>query len=146
MSPVSFRLLALAVAALAVPAIAYADGLQAGLWRMQNYPVVGGVAGPAQEATRCLTPADVADLDKTFTPTGQTINSECRMVEHELTPQRLKWHLQCRGQLDMDLTGDYSFDTPEHYTATVTTSASLAGRLMQSGRIAVEAQRTGECQ
>ena len=128
------------------PAIAHADGLRPGLWRILSRPVIDGVAGRVQDNTRCLSAADVADLEKTFSPVGRTVNSVCEMVEHELTPQRLKWHLQCTGQLDMDLTGDFSFDAPEHYTATVTTAASMAGRLMQAGRMAVEGQRVGECQ
>ncbi|HLH97339.1 MAG TPA: DUF3617 family protein [Xanthobacteraceae bacterium] len=127
-------------------AAARADGLQPGLWRILSRPVIDGVAGRVQENTRCLTPADVADPEKTFSPVGRTVNSTCEMVEHELTPERLKWHLQCTGQLDMDLTGDFSFDAPEHYTAVVTTAASMAGRLMQSGRMTIEGQRVGECQ
>jgi hypothetical protein len=82
--------------------VARADGLQAGLWRILTHPVIDGVAGREQQNTRCLTPADVADLEKAFSPVGQTVNSSCEMVERELTPQRLKWHLQCTGQLDMD--------------------------------------------
>ena len=142
-SPTIILALALLVASAAV---ARADGLQAGLWRILSRPVIDGVAGRVQENTRCLTAADVADPGKTFTPVGRTVNSTCEMVENELTPQRLKWHLQCTGQLDMDLTGDFSFDAPEHYTATVTTAASMAGHLMQSGRMTIEGQRVGECE
>jgi Protein of unknown function (DUF3617) len=121
---------------------ARADGLQPGLWRVLSRPV----AGREQQSTRCLTPADVADLEKTFSPVGGTINSTCEMVEHELTPRRLKWHLQCTGQLDMDLTGEFSFDAPEHYSATITTASSMLGRQLQAGRMTLEGQRVGECQ
>jgi hypothetical protein len=125
---------------------ARADGLQPGLWRVLTRPVIDGVAGREQENTRCLTPADVADPEKAFSPVGRTVNSTCAMVEHELTPQRLKWHLQCTGQLDMDLTGEFLFDAPEHYTATITTASSMQGHKLQAGRMTVEAQRVGECQ
>jgi hypothetical protein len=126
--------------------VARADGLQAGLWRILTHPVIDGVAGREQQNTRCLTPADVADLEKAFSPVGQTVNSSCEMVERELTPQRLKWHLQCTGQLDMDLTGEFLFDAPEHYTATITTASSMMGRRLQAGRMSVEGKRVGECQ
>ncbi len=126
--------------------IARADGLQPGLWRILSRPVIDGVAGREQQSTRCLTPADVADLEKTFSPVGRTINSTCEMSEHELTPQRLKWHLQCTGQLDMDLEGEFLFDAPEHYSATVTTASSMLGRQLQAGRMTIEGQRVGECQ
>jgi hypothetical protein len=130
---------------LSVPC-ARADGLQPGLWRVLSRPVIDGVAGREQENTRCLTPGDVADLEKTFSPVGRTINSTCEMVEHELTPLRLKWHLRCTGQLDMDLTGEFLFDAPEHYSATITTLSSMLGHQLQAGRMTVEGQRVSECQ
>ena len=139
------RAMALVLLALLSSPIARADGLQPGLWRILSRPVIDGVAGREQQNTRCLTAADVADPDKTFSPVGSTVNSTCEMVEHELTPQRLKWHLQCTGQLDMDLTGEFLFDAPEHYSAIVTTASSMLGRQLQAGRMTVEGQRTGEC-
>ena len=87
----------------------------------------------------------VADLDKTFSPVSRTTNSACEQVEHESTPQRLKWRLQCTGQLDMDVAGEFVFETPHRYTATLTTEASMAGKLMQKSRVTIEAQWIGEC-
>ena len=142
----SQRVVALAVLVLLSTPFACADGLQPGLWRVLSRPVIDGMAGREQQSTRCLTPADVADLEKTFSPVGRTVNSTCEMIEHELTPQRLKWHLQCSGQLDMDLTGEFLFDAPEHYSATITTASSMLGRQLQAGRMTVEGQRMGECQ
>ena len=142
----SRRAVVLAVLVLLSTPFARADGLQPGLWRVLSRPVIDGVAGREQQSTRCLTPADVADPARTFSPVGRTVNSTCQMVEHELTPQRLKWHLQCTGQLDMDLEGEFSFDAPEHYSATVTTASSMLGRQLQAGRMAIEGQRVGECQ
>jgi hypothetical protein len=142
----SQRAVALVMLVLLSTPFARAEGLRPGLWRILTHPVIDGAAGREQQNTRCLTPADVADLEKTFSPVGQTVNSTCEMVEHELTPARLKWHLQCTGQLDMDLTGEFLFDAPEHYSATVTTASSMLGRQLQAGRMTVEGQRVGECQ
>jgi len=111
-----------------------ADGLRAGQWRTINSPEIDGVAGPVQQSIRCLTPEAVADLDKT-----------CERVEHESTPQRLKWRLQCTGQIDMDVAGEFTFDSPEHYTAVITARSFMLGRLMQSIRTSVEGQRVGDC-
>jgi hypothetical protein len=119
--------------------------LRAGQWRTINSPEIDGVAGPVQQSTRCLTPEAVADLDKTFSPISRTTNSTCERVEHESTPQRLKWRLQCTGQLDMDVAGEFTFDSPEHYTAVITARSSMLGRLMQSIRTSVEGQRVGDC-
>jgi hypothetical protein len=139
------RAAALALLVLLGATCARADGLQPGLWRVLSRPVIDGVAGREQESTLCLTSADVADPEKTFSPVGRTVNSTCEMVEHALTPGRLKWHLQCTGQLDMDLTGEFLFDAPEHYSATITTASSMQGHRLQAGRMTVEAQRVGEC-
>src|SRR2546423_1829368 len=110
--PASQRAVALVLVLLSSP-LARADGLQPGLWRVLSRPVIDGVAGREQQNMTCLTPADVADLEKAFSPVGRTINSTCEMVEHALTPRGLKWHLQCTGQLDMDLAGEFLFDAPE---------------------------------
>jgi hypothetical protein len=110
-----------------------------------NSPEIDGVAGPPQQSIRCLTPEAVADLDTTFSPISRTTNSTCERVEHESTPQRLKWRLQCTGQIDMDVAGEFTFDSPEHYTAVITARSFMLGRLMQSIRTSVEGQRVGDC-
>src|ERR1700694_5893672 len=76
-----------------------ADGLRAGLWPTRQSPEINGVVGPIQQNTRCLTPEAVADLDKTFGPLSRTTNSTCERIEHEISSQRLKWRLQCTGQI-----------------------------------------------
>ena len=122
-----------------------ADGLRAGQWRTINSPEIDGVAGPVQQSIRCLTPEAVADLDTTFSPISRTTNSTCERVEHDSTPQRLKWRLQCTGQTDMDVAGEFTFDSPEHYTAVITARSFMLGRLMQSVRTSIEGQRVGDC-
>jgi hypothetical protein len=103
------------------------------------------VKGPPQQSSRCLTAEAVADLATTFSPVSRTTNSNCEPGEQELTPLRLKWRLICRGQLDVDLDGDFSFDKPEHYTAIVTMRGSMAGQLMQESRTYIEGTRVGDC-
>ena len=123
---------------------ARADGLQAGLWKVSQTPVINGAQAPVQQSTRCLSADDVADLDRTFSPVSRTTNSACERVEHESTPQRLKWRLQCTGQLNMDVAGEFLFET-DRYSATLTTQASMAGQVVQRSRVAIVAERTGDC-
>ncbi len=122
-----------------------ADGLLEGLWSVRQSPVINDISGPIQQNLRCLTAEAVADLEKTFSPVSRTTNSACEQVERESTPQRLKWRLQCTGQLDMDVAGEFVFETPQRYTAIVTTEASMAGQLMQKSRVTIEAEWIGEC-
>ena len=122
-----------------------ADGLRAGQWQTSQQAEINGVTGPVQQNTRCLTPEAVADLDKTFSPVSRTTNSTCERVEHEITPQRLKWRLQCTGQIDMDVAGEFTFDSPEHYSAVILARSFMLGRLLQNVRTSIEGRHVGEC-
>jgi hypothetical protein len=122
-----------------------AQELQAGLWKVVTTPEINGVTGPDQETMRCLTSDDVNNIEATFSPNSRATNSTCEMAEHELSPQRLRWHLQCTGQIDMDVAAEFIFVAPDHYTATITTGASMLGKEIQHSRAAIKAQRVGAC-
>lgn len=123
-----------------------ADGIDAGLWRSVQTPTINGIAGPPRETSRCLRAAEVNDLKRTFSPVYGTTNSACEQVEDEFTPQRLKWRLQCRGQLDMDVVGEFVFERRDRYTATIVAASSMLGKVMQEVHTKIEAERVGECQ
>ncbi len=144
MAPLHGAAIAAALVFTAAPG-ARADGLQAGQWKVTTKPENNGAAGPPMQNMRCLSADDVNDLDRTFSPVSRTTNSTCEQTEHESTPQRLKWRLQCTGQIDMDVAGEFVFDSPEHYTATVTARSSMMGRVMNDVRTAIEGQRVGDC-
>jgi hypothetical protein len=129
----------------AVTAPARAEGIDAGLWRSIQTPTINGMAGPPRETMRCLREAEVSDLKRTFSPVYGTTNSACEQVEDELTPQRLRWRLQCRGQLDMDVAGEFVFERRDRYTATIVASSSMLGKVMQEVHTRIEAERVGEC-
>ena len=65
----------------------------------------------AAEKLRCLTPEQAGDVAKTFGPVSGTVNSTCEPAEPKTTGRNLKWHLQCKGQLDLDVLGDFNFDS-----------------------------------
>jgi hypothetical protein len=92
---------------------------------------------------RCLSADEAADVDKTFSPEVRSANA-CERVEHEVSGTKLKWRLQCAGQPAMEVTGAFEFDTPQHYTALVTTNVAIAGQSMSS-RVTIEGERTGAC-
>lgn len=121
-----------------------ADGLQPGLWKVTSTPEVRGMPAPPQVKTRCVTPQEAADVDKMFSPEHRTQNAACERIEHEMTGTKLKWRLQCTGQMSMDVTGTFDFDTPQHYSAVVTTKASIGGQTMDS-KVTIEGERVGEC-
>ena len=114
-----------------------ADGIEPGLWKIVTRTETGGVIGPPHESSKCLTAEETQDLATTFSPVPQTVNSVCAPIERSLRP-RLTWQLVCKGQLDMELTGDFTFDSPHHYTATVRTKAAMAGMPMVDSQNTLE--------
>jgi hypothetical protein len=136
--------IASSLAAFLLASPAGADGLQAGQWKVISTPEINGAPAPPNERMRCLTPAEVADLGKTFSPEANTVNATCERTEHEVTATSLKWRLVCTGQVTMEVAGAFAFDTPQHYSAEVRTQMTMAGQTMQT-RLKIEGERVGEC-
>ena len=134
----------MALAFMALTSPAGAEGLQPGYWKVTSTPEINGAPTPPQEKMRCMTPAETADLDKTFSPEARTINSACERVEHEVTPTTLKWRLKCTGPMSMDVAGAFAFETPQRYSAEVRTQMSMPGQTVNSG-VKIIGERVGEC-
>lgn len=124
---------------------ACADGIEPGLWKITTHPESGGVAGPPHESSKCLTPEQTGDLGATFSPTAATINSDCAPIERSLEGPLLTWHLVCKGQLNVDLSGAFNFDNPRHYTGTVQTKAEMAGMPTVDSQNTIEGQWLSAC-
>lgn len=129
---------------LIVASPASAQTLEPGRWRIMTTALSGPIT-PPQVATRCLTPEDVADPAKTFGPQVATENSECKPPEFRLEPSGLTWRLQCRGQIDMDVAGQFIFDSATRYSAHVTTKATMLDRIVHDTSVSISAERIGEC-
>jgi hypothetical protein len=139
-------LAAFAATILASPAsTAFADGLEAGLWKVTTTSVTGDMAGPPRQSSKCLTAEQVKDLAATFSPIASTINSTCEPIQRSFDGKKLTWHLVCQGQLDMQLDGEFDFDSPRHYTGTVVSAASMAGQPMPGSKNTVEGEWMSAC-
>jgi len=125
---VSWAFVALAFAVSA----AHADGIAPGLWRVITQSKGEGMVGPPHESAKCLTEDETKDLATTFSPIPRMINSECAPIERKLESGKLDWHLVCKGQLNVELTGAFNFDSEHHYTATVRTHAEIGGQTMDT--------------
>jgi hypothetical protein len=132
-------LLAMASAACAESLIA------AGEWKVTSTGVVNGTTSPPQVKSRCITPAQAENVAATFGPVSGTVNSDCAAPTIEAAGKTLKWRLQCRGQLDIDVAAEFTFDNPRHYTATITSKGKMAGALISDVKTDIEAERVGDC-
>ena len=130
---------------LSAAAIAGADGIEPGLWRINGQTKSEGVVSPPHESSKCLTADETRDLATTFSPVPRTINSECAPIERKLDGTRLNWRLVCKGQLNVELTGAFNFDSTRHYTATVRTQAAIGGQTTDS-LDTLEGQWVSACQ
>jgi hypothetical protein len=138
--------LPVATAVLALSAsVAFADGIEAGLWKITTVIETNGMTGPPRETSKCLTAEQVADLPATFSPIASTINSTCEPMQHSFDGKKLNWHLICKGQLDMELTGEFNFDSPHHYTGSVQSTASMGGQTMPGSKNTVEGRWVSAC-
>jgi hypothetical protein len=142
---VNCRVTLLVAALVLVNAAAFADGIAPGLWRVITRTETGGVIGPPHEGSKCLTPEQATDVATTFTPVAGTVNSVCEPVQRTLSSGKLTWRMVCKGQLDMELTGDFTFDDPHHYTGVVHTKAQMAGMQMVDSQNMLEGQWVSEC-
>jgi hypothetical protein len=135
---------AIALLSLLAPELASAQSLEPGRWRVLTTTLSGPLL-PPQVASRCLTSEDVADPGKTFGPQVTTENSECERKEFRLEPSGLTWRLQCRGQLDMDVMGQFIFDSPTRYSALIKTRATMLDRIVHDTMVSISAERIGDC-
>ena len=102
------RLFALALLCLAAATLpASADGIEPGLWQITETIIMNGNRTPSQMRTRCLSAEQAGDTATTFSPEYRTVNSDCERAEFSSTASRLKWRMLCKGQLDMDVSGDF---------------------------------------
>ena len=124
---------------------AFADGIEPGLWKIIVQTRSQGMVSPPHESAKCLTADETRDLATTFSPVPRTINSECGPIERTLDGARLNWHVVCKGQLNVELTGAFNFDSAQHYTATVRTQADMGGQTIDSLDM-LEGQWMSACQ
>ncbi|HJY19350.1 MAG TPA: DUF3617 family protein [Xanthobacteraceae bacterium] len=133
-----------AVVTLAASA-ALADGIDPGLWKITTHTESDGVAGPTHESSKCLTAEQTNDLGATFSPVATTINSDCAPMERSLKGPLLTWHLVCTGQLNMELSGSFDFDSPHHYTGTVQSKAEMQGMPNVDSQNTIEGEWVSAC-
>jgi hypothetical protein len=128
-----------------MPRAATADGIEPGEWKLTETIVMNGNKTPAQTRTRCLSLEQAGDTAATFSPEYRTVNSGCERVEFNSSATALRWRMRCTGQLDMDVTGDFAFDTPKHYSATIVSKGAMGGREFVNTTVSIEGEHVGDC-
>jgi hypothetical protein len=137
------------VSLLAAPCVtanrAAAEGIAPGEWKLTETIVMNGNKAAPQSRTRCFSPEQASDTATTFLPDTGTMNSTCTRVEFNSSATALRWRMRCTGQMEMDVSGDFTFDTPQHYSATVVSKGAMGGREVVNTTVSIEGERVGEC-
>ena len=141
----NYRTVIVSAALALIGSVALAADIEPGLWKVTTRTETGGVIGPPHESSKCLTADQTHDLGTTFSPVPQTVNSVCAPIERQLSGDKLTWRLVCKGQLDMELAGEFNFDSPHHYSGTVQTKAAMAGIKMVDSQNTIDGQWVSEC-
>jgi hypothetical protein len=128
-----------------VSASAQEPSIQPGEWMVKTRTMMNGAPTPPTARARCFTAEQASNLGKTFGPQLGTINSTCADPIMETSTRTMKWKLECKGQLDMNLQGSFEFDSPTHYTATVTSQGWMGGNQISDVKTEIEGERVGDC-
>jgi Protein of unknown function (DUF3617) len=139
--PAATALLVLAVFGVTPPQAA-ANGIAPGEWKLTETITMNGSRMAPRLLRRCLSPEQAGDTAAMFSP---TVNSGCERVGFDSSATSLQWHMRCTGQMDMDVRGEFVFDTPNHYTATIVSKGSMAGREVVNTSVAIEGEHAGDC-
>lgn len=121
------------------------EAVRPGQWRITTRVLMNGTTMPAEVKTRCLTAEQAGDPARTFSPEVAAVNTACERLDQKLDRGRLTWRMRCRGQIDIDVEGEFNFDSPERYIATVRTKAFMAGRPVADSSAAIEGVHAGPC-
>jgi Protein of unknown function (DUF3617) len=98
-----------------------------------------------QTRTRCLSAEQAGDTATTFSPEYRTVNSGCERVEFKSTATELRWRMKCTGQMNMDVSGEFTFDTPKHYSAKIVSKGAMGGQELVNTSVSIEAEHIGDC-
>ena len=125
---------------------ANAVDLQPGLWEVSGKSERGGVITPRATRTKCITPEKAKDISsRTSIEFSLSRGSEsCKTVDSQKTANGMTWRLQCAGLITAEQTGSFVFDSPQHYTILLKTTATTGRRTLTS-TLTVEGRRIGEC-
>jgi hypothetical protein len=122
-----------------------ADGIQPGLWKITTAVVNNGVRLPPHTSARCLTAKQAGDLADTFSPRFGGVNTTCKRTEYSKSGQKLTWRLECRGQVNMDSTAEFTFFSSLRYTATISTKGWMGNQQIADTQVALEGEFEGAC-
>lgn len=115
-----------------------------GLWRVTAKSA--GMGAPAREhvSTSCVTPEQAKNIQTGFGP-PENPNMPCKRTNYQRQGDRVTFKVQCTMQgATSEGDGVFIFDTPTHYTATMTNRIAMQGQTITT-TTTMEGRRVGDC-
>jgi len=123
---------------------AHAADPQPGLWQVTVKSAAPGGQVREHVSTSCVTPEQTKNLQSGFGP-PENPNMPCKRTSFERQGNRVTYHVQCTMQsATSEGDGTFIFDTPTHYSATVTNRIAMQGQTITT-TTTMEGRRVGEC-
>src|ERR1700674_865976 len=117
---------------------------QPGLWQVTVKSAAPGGQVREHVSTSCVTPEQTKNLQSGFGP-PENPNMPCKRTSFERKGDRVTYHVQCTMQnATSEGDGTFIFDTPTHYSATVTNRIVMQGQTITTTST-MEGRRVGEC-
>ena len=139
----SVRPAVMTVALVALSFAAFAQGPRRdGQWEIKVQMEMAGMPPgmPPMTSTKCITPEEAKDPDKSVPDMGRGRGSQnCKMTDHKIEGNKATWSMKCEGEMPMTGTGEMVY-AGDSYTGSLKMETGRGAMTMKySGK------RLGDC-
>ncbi|HUA32331.1 MAG TPA: DUF4189 domain-containing protein [Candidatus Binataceae bacterium] len=113
-----------------------------GLWRLSSQEIRNGQSAPASTSSRCIQPNQIPPHNWVFFLDAASSDSACNRTNLSASANTIRWTFDCEGQVQRTTHGSIMFNSPQHYTGTMTT---MTGSQSPADSIHLDGQWTGPC-
>jgi hypothetical protein len=113
-----------------------------GMWRVSSEEIRGGQTLPASSQSRCIRPNQIPPHNWVMFLDASSSDNSCNRTQLSASANTIRWTFDCEGQTQKTTRGSIMFDSPQHYTGTITT---LTGSQSTSDSARLDGQWTGPC-
>lgn len=134
MTPVNRLMLCAAACLVAAPA--FAMQLEPGEWQGTETGTENGEPARPETTSGCITSADTKDLVKTLGSLKEIAGNKCKAAQMQEKDKTLTFKLECGSSDALSIVVDttITFDTSRHYSGTVKSRFSMAGKTTSSDK------------
>ena len=108
---------------------------KSGLWKTINQSASNGQQQPAVTAAHCIKPQNISAHNWVFLLDAAADDATCTRMAFNSSSNTIAWKFACRGQSPRTTQGSIKFDTPQHYSGTVSIKGGATANNPSSGDV-----------